>query len=87
MFFILIFLTLSYEQWEVIINRFPEGHTCFIPLQLAYRCGLRLGEAFALTWNDVDMDAKTLNIDKQVQNLDGTWAFYSPKYNSARIIP
>ena len=74
------------EQWEVIINRFPEGHTCFIPLQLAYRCGLRLGEAFALTWNDVDMDAKTLNINKQVQNLDGTWAFYSPKYNSARII-
>lgn len=75
------------EQWEVIINRFPEGHTCFIPLQLAYRCGLRLGEAFALTWNDIDFDAKTLNVNKQVQNLDGSWAFYAPKYNSVRIMP
>lgn len=75
------------EQWEAIIKRFPEGHTCFIPLQLAYRCGLRLGEAFALTWGDVDFEAKTLYINKQVQNLDGTWKFYDPKYNSVRNIP
>lgn len=75
------------EQWEAIIDRFPEGHTCFIPLQLAYRCGLRLGEVFALMWNDIDFEAKTLNVNKQVQNLDGSWAFYAPKYNSARIIP
>lgn len=74
------------DQWENIIKRFPEEHSCFIPLQLAYRCGLRLGEAFALTWNDIDFEARTLDVNKQVQNLDGSWAFYDPKYSSFRNI-
>jgi integrase len=74
------------DQWDTIIKRFPEGHSCFIPLQLAYRCGLRLGEAFAITWDDIDFKAGTLDINKQVQNIDGPWAFYNPKYDSFRNI-
>ena len=76
------------EQWKLIIERFPEGHSCYIPLQLAYRCGLRLGEAFALTWDDIDFDNDTIDINKQVQWNPGkkTWEFHNPKYDSFRII-
>ena len=74
------------EMWNVIINRFPFGHSCHIPLLLAYRCGLRLGEAFAITWDDVDLENGLLNINKQIQNFNGLWVFTDPKYDSFRII-
>jgi integrase len=74
------------ETMEAILTRFPEGHSCHIPLQLAYRCGLRLGEVFALTWNDIDFANSTLDINKQVQEQDKYWTFTNPKYDSFRVI-
>ena len=74
------------EQYEKILERFPYGHSCYLPLQLAYRCGLRLGEAFAITWNDIDFKKKTLNINKQVQWKENYWYFSDTKYKSDRII-
>ncbi|SHM76919.1 Site-specific recombinase XerD [Anaerosporobacter mobilis DSM 15930] len=74
------------EELDIIFNRFPEGHTCHIPLQLAYRCGMRLGEAFAITWDDVDFDNATIVINKQVQNNNKIWGFTPPKYDSYRKI-
>lgn len=74
------------EQWHHIITRFPYGHSCHIPLLLAYRCGLRLGEAFALTWDDVDFNSRMLSINKQIQNVAGVWTFCNPKYDSFRDI-
>ena len=50
-----------------IFERFPEGHPMHIPLVLGYRCGLRLGEAFALQWEDVDFGAATLSVNRQIQ--------------------
>lgn len=74
------------EQIESIFERFPEGHPCHIPLLLGYRCGLRLGEAFALMWSDVDFVHKTLTINKQVQNHDKEWYLDTAKYESDRVI-
>ena len=76
----------STEEWNTIIQRFPYGSSCHIPLLLAYRCGLRLGEAFALTWDDIDFNTHTLSVNKQVQNIDGKWMFSNPKYDSFRDI-
>jgi len=73
-------------QMAAILARFPEGHSCHIPLLLAYRCGLRLGEAFALSWDDVDLDARTIDINKQVQMQNKYWTFSDPKYDSFRTI-
>ena len=41
---------------EKIFKRFPERHPSHIPLMLGYRCGLRLGEVFAITWDCVDLE-------------------------------
>lgn len=79
-------LIVSKEQIQEIIKTFPEGHYYYIPLMFAYRCGLRLGEAFALTWDDIDFDNKTLDVNKQIQMKDGYWTFSDPKYNSFRVI-
>lgn len=76
----------SEEQMQKILERFPFGHSCYLPLLLSYRCGLRLGEAFALTWEDIDFENKTLDVNKQVQNKNKHWTFSDTKYNSDRII-
>lgn len=77
----------SVEAWNAIITRFPFGHSCHVPLLLAYRCGLRLGEAFALDLlKDIDLEKKTLTVNSQIQNIDGFWEFTNPKYDSFRTI-
>lgn len=64
------------ESMCKIFERFPERATnnsedktvpAFLPLLLGYRCGLRLGEAFGLTWEDIDLEKKEITIRRQVQ--------------------
>ena len=90
------------EQMEQIFKRFPEGQPTHIPLLLGYRCGLRLGEVFGITWDDIDLKKKTISINRQVQWYSNTslgrggnrredtsygyWYFTEPKYRSYRII-
>lgn len=50
-----------------ILERFPETHPSHIPLRLGYECGLRIGEAFALVWEDIDLENKTITVNRQVQ--------------------
>ncbi len=71
-----------------IFERFPEGTSAHLPLMLGYKCGLRLGEVFALTWDDIDLDKHTLRVNNQVQwdQSRGDWYFSAPKYNSVRTL-
>lgn len=73
---------------EKIFERFPEKHPSHIPLMLGYRCGLRLGEAFAITWDCVDLEKGQIYINKQVQwnPAEQWWFFTKPKFNSFRTI-
>ena len=73
---------------EQIFERFPEGSSCYLPMQFAYRCGMRLGEAFAVTWDNIDFSYKTITIDKQLQwdSERSVWYITPPKYNSIRKI-
>lgn len=57
---------ISREEFEKIMQRFPFGNRFHIPLLLGWYCGLRISEAFAVTWEDVDFENKTLNVDKQL---------------------
>ena len=77
---------LTTEEIDKILVRFPFGHTSHIPIMIALHCGTRIGETFAITWDDIDFDAHTLSINKQIQWIDKKWWIDSPKYNSNRII-
>ncbi len=54
----------------------------------AYHCGMRLGEAYAVTWDNVDFEDKTITINKQLQwdEEQKFWYLTPPKYNSVRTI-
>ena len=36
-------------------------------MMIGYRCGLRIGEVYALTWDDIDLEKKKLTVSKQIQ--------------------
>lgn len=55
------------EKMHEIFERFPEGTPTHIPLMFGYKCGLRLGEAFGVCWEDIDFEKKTLHVQHQVQ--------------------
>lgn len=61
-----------------------EGTYMCARLHTALICGLRQGEALGLTWDDVDLENRTLNIRKQIQIVDGTKVFTGLKTNKSR---
>lgn len=58
-------IILTLEEWERIKERF-SGTRFFIPLMIGFYTGLRISEAFALTWEDIDLENKTLTVNKQI---------------------
>ncbi len=76
------------ELIDKIFKRFPERHPSHIPLMLGYRCGLRLGEVFAVTWDCVNLEKGQIYINKQIQwnPVEQWWFFTNPKFNSFRTI-
>ena len=73
---------------DQIFERFPKGSSTYLPMLFAYHCGMRLGEAYAVTWDAVDLENKTITIDKQLQwdQEKKFWYLTPPKYNSCRTI-
>lgn len=59
-------IILKQEEFLEIINRFPQGNRFYIPLIIGWNCGLRISETFALTWDDIDFENKTISINKQI---------------------
>lgn len=71
-----------------IFERFPEGSSAHLPIMLAYHCGLRRGEAFGITWQDIDLERGVLLVTHQMQwcKRKGTYQYLPPKYGSARRV-
>ena len=57
---------ISPEDFNRIIERFPATSQFYIPLMIGYYTGLRISEAFALTWDDIDLINRTLTVNKIV---------------------
>ena len=75
------------ENWGKIIERFPFGNRFYVPMMIGYCCGTRISECTAITWNDVDFENNTININKQLLSVNGKgWKYTAPKQNSHRII-
>lgn len=58
-------IILTLDEWQRIIKRFQDTRF-YIPLMIGFYTGLRISETFALTWNDIDLDNRTLTVNKQI---------------------
>lgn len=58
-------IILTLDEWQQIIDRFQETRY-YIPLMIGFYTGLRISEAFALTWDDIDFEKRTVSVNKQI---------------------
>lgn len=58
-------IILALDEWKQIIDRFHDTRY-YIPLMIGFYTGLRISEAFALTWDDIDFEKRTLSVNKQI---------------------
>jgi len=79
---------LNKDDFNKIINRFPSGSSFYIPIMIAYHTGVRVGECTALTWDCINLDKKTIDINKILIKKEHAWYFGSTKTpSSVREIP
>ena len=57
----------------------PEGHPFYIPLNIGFYTGMRVGEVCGLTWDNVDFSNGTITVEKQMVKNDGEWVYGTPK--------
>ncbi|VIG13985.1 phage integrase family site specific recombinase [Clostridioides difficile] len=53
---------ISLKDFNKILERFPQGSSFYIPLQIAFNTGMRGGEVTALQWEDIDLENKIINV-------------------------
>lgn len=58
-------IILTLDEWQLIIDRFRDTRY-YMPLMIGFYTGLRISEAFALTWDDIDFEKRTLSVNKQI---------------------
>ena len=79
-------VTYSREELAQMIERI-ESTRSKIAFQIALQAGLRESECFALTWDDIDFEKKTLKVCKQLLYQDKKWCFVPLKtINSYRSV-
>lgn len=65
------------EEIDLIINKFKEDSTFMCAFLTACFTGMRTGEVFALTWEDIDLENGIINIQHSVydkpKDKDGRW--------------
>ena len=54
------------EEINMMLERFKNNHAMYYAMLTAYCTGLRVSEVFALTWDDIDFENKTLTVNKNV---------------------
>lgn len=56
------------SDFQKIMKEFPEESPAHIPLMLGYHAGLRIGEVFALSWDDIDLDKGIIHVHTTAVN-------------------
>lgn len=77
---------ISLTDFNRIIERFPIGSSFYIPLQIAFQTGLRASEVTGLTWDDIDFNNYTLEVNKILVKIGPEWTFGTPKTQSSHRI-
>lgn len=70
---------LSIEDFNTIINRFPLGSPYYIPIMIGFYTGCRISEVMGLTWDDIDLESQTIDINKIIVKRESNWYFGSTK--------
>jgi integrase len=71
------------EQVQQLLKA-AEGHRLEALFVLAVTSGLRQGELFGLSWTDIDLDAGSVSVRRQLEELRGQFRLTEPKSAKSR---
>ncbi len=75
------------DEYIVFLESISDKPVTRMSFQVLYWCGLRVGELLALTCSDIDLEKKTLSVNKSYQRINGQDIISEPKTpKSNRII-
>lgn len=73
----------SFEEFDIFINKLSEFGKKYFVEAMAFKTlfwtGMRVGELMALTFGDIDLESKTININKTFSKVKGKVYITSPK--------
>lgn len=72
------------DIFEKIMTFFPFGNDYRLAVMIGYHTGLRLSEITSLSWNDIDLNNKTLSVNYSMFNKKKTWYLGSPKTEASK---
>ncbi len=77
----------TFEEFNKFIKS-VDNDFYYTLFNFMYYTGLRYGEMNALSWNDIDLEKKTLKVSKNLTNklVDGGYAITTPKTNNSNRI-
>jgi integrase len=75
----------EYQRFARVIK--SGDQELYHAIEVLYWCGVRLGEMLALTYNDIDLEKKTIRVNKSYQRIKGKDVITEPKtQKSNRVI-
>ena len=75
------------DEFDRIMQRFPQEKYFHISLVLPYYTGTRLGETFGIDLlQDIDFNRHELHIRRQMTKVGKEWYMKPPKYDSYRTL-
>ena len=72
----------SKESLDKILTRFA-GTGFFIPIMIGYHSGLRIGEVYGLTWDNIDFENNVICVRKQLKQYKNEFYFSDLKNTSS----
>jgi len=63
-------IILTNEEVSDILSRFKSSPFQYYAMLISYYSGLRVGEVYGLTWDDIDFEKKTITVNKSVKKFD-----------------
>lgn len=67
---------ITQDEWNKILDRFPSNSCFYIPLVIGYFTGFRISETLGLTWEDIDLENKTISVNKILYYNDKSKSWY-----------
>ncbi len=78
------------EEIELILNRFKDNETFTCAFLTSCYTGMRTGEVFGLTWEDIDFENRTITISHNIydkkKDKKGKWYMTTPKTEAGNRI-
>jgi integrase len=74
---------LTAEKTNALLERMHHL-TLYLPVLLSVTTGMRRGEVLGLTWDNVNLSSGEITVEKQLQKVDETYEFVTPKTARSR---